>query len=138
MCIKLFIYNNKQPETSYELYSFKFQAMLSNDGLLKDNNMAYRNSTQFQNWKVLKYKTFNYIVFINTPLTSQYSGTLLLRRLGYYLTLFLLFLLLPSYICEFSNSYALKKTIWLFWILTMQYWGSLLGRALTKDYTIDL
>lgn len=100
--------------------------------------MAYRNSTQLQNWKVLKYKTFSYIAFISTPLTSQYSGTLLLRRLGCYLTLFLLFPLLLHYICEFSNSNALRKTIWLFWIFTMQYWGSLLGSAFTKVYTIDL
>lgn len=57
MCIRLFVYNNKQPETSYALYSFKFQAMLSNGGLLRGNNMACRNSMQFQNWKVLKYKT---------------------------------------------------------------------------------
>lgn len=71
-------------------------------------------------------------------INTQYSGTLLLRRLGYYLTLFLLFLLLPNYICEFSNSNAFKKTIWLFQIFTMLYWGSLLGRAFIKDYILDL
>ena len=45
ICMMLFVYSNKNSEKSYKLYYFKFQAMLSNDDLLKDNCMSYWNDT---------------------------------------------------------------------------------------------
>ena len=41
--MKLFIWNSEKPETNGKLCSSKFQVMLNNGNLLKDNSMAYSN-----------------------------------------------------------------------------------------------